>query len=120
MIITIVTVAALIAVTIYGLGQMSKLKITKEELSDAEAVNSALRLHMNRLEAEKLADKDYIKTLRSDLQSCNDKAKSSALKSVKAMPVPVENKISKPKPTKAAPVINAPVKPRKPYKKKDS
>ena len=58
MIITIVTVAALIAVTIYGLGQRSKLKIAKEELSDAETINSALRLHMNRLESEKLADKD--------------------------------------------------------------
>jgi hypothetical protein len=120
MIITIVTVAALIAVTIYGLGQRSKLKIAKEELSDVETVNSALRLHMNRLESEMTGDKDYIKTLRSDLQSCKDKARASAVKAVQRLaPAPVENKISKSKPTKAAPAI-APAKPRKPYKKKDA
>jgi len=119
MIITIVTVAALIAVTIYGLGQRSKLKIAMEEIVVKESVNDLLRSHTNRMESEKLADKDYIKTLRSELQSYKDKARSSALKTVKAMPAPVENKIGKTKPTKAAPVI-APAKPRKPYKKKDA
>ena len=74
---------------------------------------------MNRLETEMTGDKDYIKTLRSDLQSCKDKARSSALKAVKAIPTPVENKIGKTKPTKAAPAL-APAKPRKPYKKKDA
>ena len=119
MIITIVTVAALIAVTIYGLGQRSKLKIAMEEIAVKESVNDLLRSHTNRMESEKLADKDYIKTLRSDLQSCNDKARASALKAVKRL-APVETKIGKSKPTKAAPVISAPVKPRKPYKKKDA
>jgi hypothetical protein len=53
------------------------------------------------------------------LQSYKDKARASALKEVKATPTPVENKIGKTKPTKAAPAL-APAKPRKPYKKKDA
>ena len=114
MIITIVTVAALVAVTIYGLGQKSKLKIANEGLADAEAVNSALRHHLNRLETEMSGDKDYIKTLRSDLQSCKDKAKSSALKAAKAAPV-----VGKPKAEKAAPAM-APTKSKRPYKKKEA
>ena len=48
MIITIVTVAALIAVTIYGLGQRSKLKIAMEEIAVKESVNDLLRSHTNR------------------------------------------------------------------------
>ena len=119
MIITIVTVAALIAVTIYGLGQRSKLKIAMEEIATKESVNDLLRSHTKRIEAEKIADKDYIRTLRSELQSFKDKARASSLKEVKAMPTPVENKIGKTKPTKAAPAL-APAKSRKPYKKKDA
>jgi hypothetical protein len=120
MIITIVTVAALIAVTIYGLSQRSQLKIAMEEIATKESVNDLLRSHTKRMESEKLADKDYIKTLRSELQSYKDKARSSAVKAVQRLaPDAVENKIGKTKPTKAAPVI-APAKPRKPYKKKDA
>lgn len=118
MIITIVTVAALIAVTIYGLGQKSKLKIAMEEIAVKESVNDLLRSHTKRIEAEKIADKDYIRTLRSELQSYKDKARASAVSAVQRL-APVENKIGKTKPTKAAPVL-APAKPRKPYKKKDA
>jgi len=113
MIITIVTVAALIAVTIYGLGQKSKLKIAKEEIADAETVNSALRLHMNRIESEMTGDKAYIKTLRSDLQSCKDKSRTAG----KSMPNPV---LGESKSKKAIPAMGASVKSKKPYKKKEA
>jgi len=113
MIITIVTVAALIAVTIYGLGQKSKLKIAMEEIATKESVNDLLRAHTKRIEAEKIADKDYIRTLRSDLQSCKDKSRIS----IKSMPNPV---MGESKPKKANPVMGAPVKSKKPYKKKEA
>lgn len=117
MIIAITTIAA-VAAAVFGTIQTKKLKEANEIATDKDAMNRVLRSHMTNVESELKAANDYIKSLRSELQSCKDKAKSSAAKAVKVAKA-TEPAVSNPKTEKAAPVL-APAKPRKPYKKKEA
>jgi len=106
MIIIITTIAAVAAV-VFGAIQTKKLNKANEIVAEKDAMCRVLRSHMTNVESELKASNDYIRSLRSELQSCTDKAKAAK---AKAQPAP--------KTEKAAPVMKSAPKTKRPYKKK--
>jgi outer membrane protein W len=106
-----ITTAAAIAAIVFGVIQTNKLKKVTEDFSNKETANKILRSHVSNVELELKASNEYIKTLRSELQSCTDKAKAAKAKAqgTKTPVVKVE---------KTPAVLKAAVKAKRPYKKK--
>lgn len=90
MVVLFISAAAVGAAIVYSFVHAKK---SGQELAniiaEKDAVSEALRSHIQRIESEMTADKAYIKLLRSDLQSCTDKAKAKA-KANKTAPAATE------------------------------
>lgn len=79
MVVLFISAALVVASIVYSVVHAKKAGQELANLvAEKDAVSDALRSHIQRLESEMTADKAYIKTLRSDLQSCTDKAKAKA------------------------------------------
>lgn len=67
------------ATSVYAFAQVRK---AKQELADTsiekDSVADALRAYISSMERDMAADKAYMTTLKSNLQSCTDKAKAAA------------------------------------------
>ena len=110
MIIAITTIAAIAAV-VFGVLQTKKLNQANEVINEKDTMVKVLRSHITNVESELKAGNDYIRSLRSELQSCTDKAKAAKAK-VQGAKAPVA------KLEKAAPAIKTAPKTKRPYKKK--
>jgi peptidoglycan hydrolase CwlO-like protein len=116
MIIVITTIAAIAAV-VFGVLQTKKLNQANEVINEKDTMVKVLRSHITNVESELKAGNDYIRSLRSELQSCTDKAKAAKAK-VQAAKAPVA-KTEKAAPiVKAVPAAKTAPKTKRPYKKK--
>ena len=79
MVVLFISAAVVGAAIVYSIIHAKKAAQELANLvAEKDSVADALRAYIQRIESEMSADKAYIKTLRSDLQSCTDKAKAKA------------------------------------------
>lgn len=76
MIIILISVAA-VAGWSYALLQNSKISATKQHAVEQEAIAEYLRAHINSIEASEAEKDAEIRSLKSMVQSLNDKAKAA-------------------------------------------
>ena len=101
MIIVSLSIAAIAAGT-WAVIQSSKNKKLTDRLNDKSSIIDALQEHVDSVEFDLIKTKAEVRTLKSTIQSLNDKAKAAsktkAIVSVKAItPVEVATMSSKPK-----------------------
>jgi hypothetical protein len=79
MVVLFISAALVVASIVYSVVHTKKAgQELANIIAEKDSVSSALRVYIKKIESDRDADLAYIKTLRSELQSCTDKAKAKA------------------------------------------
>jgi len=90
MIITTISLAALIATTFIAFRQTKELNSVRDLFYEKESIVDALQLHISTLEDLVLQARNENKKLKSEIQSLKDKAKPKAKPTAVETPTPVK------------------------------
>lgn len=83
-IIGVVAIAAIAILSYQYSNSLVEVSGLKAALEDKETIAAALRAHVKRLEGTNENLEHSLKVIKSELQSCNDKAKAAKAKAAKA------------------------------------
>lgn len=101
------------ATSVYAFAQVRKAKQELEDTSiEKDSVADVLRAYISSMERDMAADKAYMAHLKSNLQSCTDKAKAAAKASKSNQELTSTKSSSVVKAEKKPAVIGTPVKKR--------